>query len=127
MIRFIALLMLAVSVLSAPAMARDYFSAVEDLPLMPGMEEQEDKTVVFDSPQGRIVEMTAITKSDAQQVLQFYSGTLEPLGWSMVGATGNVYSREREELTIVPALTPPGVDKEIVFRLRPAPETTEAE
>ena len=36
-----------------------FFSAIQDMPIMPGLHELADQTVMFDKPQGRIIEAVA--------------------------------------------------------------------
>ncbi|MBU0800986.1 MAG: hypothetical protein KKA05_08260 [Alphaproteobacteria bacterium] len=77
-----------------------FFRAVDDLPLMPGLTEQADEAVVFDQPDGRIVEVTATGTAavTGASVTAFYDETLPQLGWVRDGSGG--YVRDRERLTI---------------------------
>lgn len=77
-----------------------FFHAVEDLPLMPGMTEVTEESVVFDQPDGRVVQVGARAGSGVTgaQVAAFYSETLPQLGWQAEGNAGFV--REKERLTI---------------------------
>jgi len=76
-----ALLLLAV-LLAAPAPAADAFVAgTEDLPLMPGLDPVRDSGIVFDKPQGRIVEVEARGKVTRAAAEKFYADSLPPLGW----------------------------------------------
>ena len=62
-----------------------FFSALQDIPLMPGMEELVDHAVSFDKPSGRISESFALTHGLEQgAVLRFYYATLPQLGWGKV-------------------------------------------
>ena len=83
----------------APAGA-GFFHAVEDLPLMPGMTEVTEESVVFDQPDGRVVQVGARAGNGVTggQVAAFYSETLPQLGWQAEGTAGFV--REKERLTI---------------------------
>ncbi|MDH5749772.1 MAG: hypothetical protein OEY85_10740, partial [Rhodospirillales bacterium] len=49
----------AAAELAAEAPAVPFVSGMEDLPLMPGLEEVAASSIVFDTPQGRIVETFA--------------------------------------------------------------------
>jgi hypothetical protein len=68
--------------LAAPAAAAPAFVAgTEDVPLMPGLHNQENTLVVFDKPQGRIVEIEARGKVTRAAAEKFYAASLPPLGW----------------------------------------------
>jgi len=75
-----------------------FFSGIEDLPLMPGLTELPDATLVFDSPSGRYVEAYAIGKVTDIDIEHFYSTGLPQLGWMAV--TASSYQREGEVLEI---------------------------
>lgn len=72
---------------SAPASAApaQYLSAAPDIPLAEGLQELTDGTLVFDKPQGRILQMTAAQAAgaSAQTARQFYRASLPNLGWAM--------------------------------------------
>ncbi len=74
----------AASVASARAPAQ-YLSAAPDIPLAEGLQELTDGTLVFDKPQGRILQMTAAQAAgaSAQTARQFYRASLPNLGWAM--------------------------------------------
>lgn len=78
------------------AAASEFSSVIEDLPLMPGMQEMKDRAVVFDKPGGRILETTTTTAT--ADVSNFYANALPPLGWRTAG--NNAYIRNGELLTI---------------------------
>ena len=78
--------------------AGEFVSGLEDLPLMPGLVEIDRGGVVFDKPGGRIVEAVAKGRMLADQVHDFYAGTLPQLGWRML-ARGR-FVREGERLSI---------------------------
>ncbi len=62
-----------------------FFSSLQDIPLMPGMEELDGHAVSFDKPGGRISESFALTHDLKQgDVLHFYHATLPQLGWGRV-------------------------------------------
>ena len=75
-----------------------FLKAIADLPLMPGLEEVEDASVVFDKPSGRIVEAFAKGAVGRSDVAGFYDKTLPQLGWQAEG--GGSYWREGERLTL---------------------------
>lgn len=66
----------------APA---QYLSAAPDIPLAEGLQELPEGTLVFDKPQGRILQMTAaqVAGASAQTARQFYRASLPNLGWAM--------------------------------------------
>ena len=80
------------------AQVQSYIAEVEDLPLMPGLAEVEGAGVVFDKPDGRIVEAYAQGEVAREAVLAFYRKTLPQLGWRAVGAT--TFRREDETLSL---------------------------
>jgi hypothetical protein len=75
-----------------------YVGGVDDLPLMPGLVEDTQSNLVFDSPVGRIVEAYATGRVRVEGVEQFYEETLPQLGWVRIGA--NQYRRESDVLEI---------------------------
>ncbi len=75
-----------------------FVQEVADLPLMPGLSEVKDAGVVFDKPDGRIVEAYAQGEVERAAVLRFYSKTLPQLGWHEAGATN--FQREGEKLSL---------------------------
>ena len=92
------------------ATATDFLRFVEDLPLAPGLIEDANAIVVFDKPNGRIVETRAIgPHSSVAAVVDFYRQTLPQLGWIAVAAalkatpTGEMqlsFTRDREALSL---------------------------
>lgn len=78
-----------------------FFTAIDDLPLMPGMTEQAD-AVVFDQPDGRVVEVMATVPlgTGSAGISAFYDQTLPQLGWQKDGANSYVRDKERLSITI---------------------------
>ncbi len=104
-----------------PAMAQDaagFVSTIEDLPLMPGLIEEEGG-MVFDSARGRIVEVYATGPVGEAAVRDFYDETLPQLGWRPLGE--GAFRRENEILKVEfpggPGAAPPLT---VGFRLMPA-------
>jgi len=95
-----------------------FFSAIDDLPLMGGLNEVEGGTMVFDSPSGRIVEALSSGKVSRQRVTQFYSETLPQLGW--LETTPGHFVREGEALKIEFPTSPAEVTINVLFLLSPA-------
>jgi len=80
------------------AQVQSYIAEVEDLPLMPGLAEVEGAGMVFDKPDGRIVEAYAQGEVAREPVLAFYRKTLPQLGWRATGAA--TFRREGEALSL---------------------------
>ncbi len=88
--------------LSFPALAENGYSRViEDLPLIPGMVEMQDRAVIFDTAGGRILETAAQTADSADKVIAFYDKALPALGWAIAGH--GHYTRAHEVLKITPS------------------------
>ena len=78
--------------------ASGFVSAIDDLPLMPGLNEDADALVVFEAPSGRIVEAVATGAVSVERVVSFYAATLPALGWEPHSTGG--YARETDILRI---------------------------
>lgn len=82
-----------------PAWAAPQFLAgTEDVPLMPGLASDESSLVVFDNPQGRIVEVEARGQVRRVAVERFYAQSLPQLGWTKAGHDS--WQREGERLKL---------------------------
>jgi hypothetical protein len=88
--------MLCVSVSAARAQA--FFSSIEDLPVMPGLEEMPGTAVSFSKAEGRIAEVGAAGSVRRDAVLAFYRDTLPQLGWKETGE--GRFAREDERLRL---------------------------
>ena len=88
----------ALLLVTIPAWAVTYLSAIADLPLPDGLAEQTDKSTVFDAPMGRIVTAYASGKVAADDVRDFYDDALPPLGWEKTGEGS--FRRKAEVLKI---------------------------
>ena len=96
--RIIPAVLTALLLASAPAGAAGAFlNEYEDLPLAPGLSEGPGG-MLFDAPNGRIVEAQASGDVSAQQVLSFYAQTLPQLGWDK--QSDNLFRRDNELLRI---------------------------
>jgi len=71
--------------LAFPAMAGDFVPGTEDVPVMPGLTPVADSALVFDKPQGRIVEAQFQGRLKRAQIAAFYAETLPQLGWRQTG------------------------------------------
>ncbi len=94
-----AALLAAVAALTDTAAAEEAFVAgVVDLPLMAELAEVPGLSVVFDKPDGRIVEAAARGRVAASAVARFYDATLPQLGW--VKTAPLRWTREGEVLAL---------------------------
>ncbi len=75
-----------------------FFDLLGDLPLMPELAEVREAGVVFDKPDGRIVEAYASGEVAGDRVLAFYRAALPELGWAPI--TASRYRREGEYLSL---------------------------
>lgn len=77
-----------------------FFESLEDIPLMPGLQELPGETLTFDKPEGRIVETAAILSGEIgrEQVLLYYQSVLPRFGWGKSGE--NEFFRAGEVLRI---------------------------
>ena len=82
-----------------PIRAADVFlSGFEDLPLMAGLTQVVGNGILFDTPQGRIVQASAVGTVSKSSVMQFYAETLPQLGWVRVDDAE--FQREGETLRV---------------------------
>lgn len=109
----LAMLGLGLGLGTGPAMSQSAEPAAEsfligalDIPLMPGLTEDEAATVYFDKPAGRILIASPAGCVDQREARRFYGVTLPQLGWLPAPKTGPgaafklVYLREGERLTL---------------------------
>ncbi len=76
-----------------------FFETLQDVPAMPGLTELEEFTLVFDKPEGRIIEMVArIDGASVHDVRDYYRLSLPQLGWSR--ASQDNYLRGEEHLSL---------------------------
>ncbi len=75
-----------------------FFTGSDGVPIVPGMEEMPDLGIVFDKPEGRIVEGFASGYLDQADIRSFYGRALPQLGWSVFGE--GLFQREGEVLKI---------------------------
>ncbi|MFO1189746.1 MAG: hypothetical protein U1E97_09230 [Alphaproteobacteria bacterium] len=95
--------------------AQDFFTIVDDLPIMPGLREVAGSGFVFDKPDGRIAEAAARGRVTRNAVLSFYAEALPQLGWTM--ASPGRFHRDSEGLSL--AFSTEGRD--LVVRIQVAP------
>ncbi|MEI9986706.1 MAG: hypothetical protein WDN69_28160 [Aliidongia sp.] len=92
-----ALLGLSTAVL-AETPAPGFVPGTEDVPLMPGLATDAGSDLVFDKPQGRIVEIRAHGALTRKAVLAFYKESLKQLGWHETDERH--FQREGERLSL---------------------------
>ena len=81
----IRLALLLVLVVTVSARAEQFVVGTEDVPLMPGLTFIKGSDLVFDKPEGRIVEAQAQGMVSRGKVLAFYTASLPQLGWQKTG------------------------------------------
>ena len=62
-----------------------FLSAVPEIPLAPGMQENVESTLIFDKPEGRIIASEALTDRTTDEILSYYRMVLPNLGWAPSG------------------------------------------
>ena len=115
-----AVVIVVLAVAARPGMAQElsFLSGIDDLPLMPGLLEQTDLTLVFDSAEDRYVEAYATGNVTELTVSQFYQQSLPQLGWLHDGLV--TYQRDGEILIILSSPSPDGSSATTVrFALSP--------
>ena len=96
--RTFAVVVVALAGIAAVGAAERFFAGIEDLPVMPGLEQMQGAGVSFDKPEGRIVEVAARGKVSRRAVVEFYRAVLPQLGWRAAGE--GRYRREGEHLNL---------------------------
>lgn len=77
----------------------EFFTMLQDVPLMPGMTEIEEDSFLFDKPEGGIHQASAeVNGFTRAQILSFYKQSLPQFGWSPI--KDNEYFRDAQILTI---------------------------
>ncbi len=113
------LLITAVSFGALGGDAPRFVAGLEDLPLMPGLSTLEDTAVVFDTPQGRIVEAFATGTMSRAAIEAFYAETLPQLGWTKADEGGWLREGEALRLEFVEADQDRGQGLIVRFALSP--------
>ncbi len=107
----------AFMLVSPPGRGEVFLAGFEDVPVMPGIEVDDEAAMAFDSPAGRIVEAYAAGPVTQDAVRQFYQTTLPQLGWARTGEL--TFQRDGETLTV--ELLDAAAVLTVRFRLAPAP------
>ncbi|MGH7124650.1 MAG: hypothetical protein ACREFI_09785 [Stellaceae bacterium] len=88
-------LLIAAAMGAGTAGAQQFVPGTEDVPLMRELAPVKDSDIVFDKPEGRIIEASARGKVTKAAVRSFYASTLPQLGWK---SSGESWTRETETL-----------------------------
>jgi len=76
-----------------------FFSALNDIPAMPGLYEAPDRHMIFDVPEGRIIELAIVADGvSREKVEKYYRQTLPQFGWHV--KKENSYIRDGEQLDL---------------------------
>lgn len=117
MMKRMALLAVLLCASQSASAGEAFLSGIADLPLMPGLVEDVDAAMVFESPEGRIAQFKASGSPLADQVKRFYAESLPELGWTAQGK--DRFRREAEELRLI--VKPNGKKgSDVRFELAPA-------
>ena len=81
-----------------PLRAEQFVAGTEDVPLMPGLRPLPNSDIVFDKPEGRIIEARAEGATTREKVEAFYAASLPSLGWKAAGR--DVWQRDAERLRL---------------------------
>ncbi len=86
--------------LTAPVQASEFFQGLTDIPVMPGLTQEPEQAVIFDTPGGRVVQAQAYAMDglSGTDILSFYKAALPQLGWAGQGTER--YVRDGERLDI---------------------------
>jgi len=77
------------------------FMNLNDIPLMPGLEELPDHTLIFDKPGGRIIESAMVAQNINRDAIElFYNQTLPQLGWVRINQNAFIRRNEKLHLSI---------------------------
>lgn len=100
-----AVMMIAFILFSLPVRAEEarFFRDLSDIPLMSGLYEADGARIVFDKPEGRIIETSALSETEnISQIKGFYESALPQLGWRRLADEGvsQVYVRQGERLLL---------------------------
>ena len=103
--------------------ANDFVPGLDDIPLAPGLVAADEPDLVFDKPEGRLVETSATSRQSEKKLRDFYAVTLPQMGWQAEKSTkdsakdSDRYRRDQEVLTLVTHRKDGKTD--IIFRLNP--------
>ncbi len=66
------------------ASAEEPLLSALDIPLMPDYVEDDNSRVVFDTPEGRIIQIRVVGPAGAQKAVEFYQLVLPSLAWGQM-------------------------------------------
>ena len=117
-ISVLAALFTALALAPIRAETVDFVSLMDDVPLMAGLAEQDDTAIYFDTPQGRLVKVTALGSMTAAALMAYYQNSLPALGWRVKRQKPDlVFEREGEFLMLT--IHNKGAHRSITFALSP--------
>ncbi|MBV6631651.1 MAG: hypothetical protein KI792_01315 [Alphaproteobacteria bacterium] len=116
---------LAITLMALPGLAHalDYVEGFDALPLMPGLAPSAAGSLIFDKPDGRILEAVLIGQVSASDTFSYYEPTLRSLGWEAVDESGaeRHYRRGVENLQLLYQEGAGTAPAQLILRLNPAP------
>lgn len=89
--------LIAGSLVALQVRAQSFFPQTEDIPQMPGLSQVEE-VANFDSPQERLLILTAMSTKSISETEKYYHQTLKNLGWKAVQK--NLYKRQNDSLQL---------------------------
>ena len=95
---FLGILICAILTTKISNTAPKFIPGVNGLPLVTGLVLMPGRHIIFDTPEGRIIEAFADGKISPANILAFYKDTLPQLGW--IVKSKNEFGRENEVLII---------------------------
>lgn len=107
---------LSLAVTSGVLAGEGFVAELDDVPLLAGLTEQPGTGLVFDKPDGRLVESYASGPLKPAAVMDFYELTLPALGWQHVGELTFLRDGEILRIDMVPD------EKQTTVRFVLAPE-----
>lgn len=106
--------------LFSPAAAETYLTNLPDIPLPDRLSESEEGALVFDKPEGRLIEVRASGSLAPKLVAQFYRDSLPGLGWVMLPIAKDKALRFRRDKEILVIQISENFEGTIVqFQLKP--------
>ncbi|MEM6904062.1 MAG: hypothetical protein AAF556_12560 [Pseudomonadota bacterium] len=119
---------LGVMALPGSAAALEYVQGFDALPVMPGLTPSPAGSLIFDKPDGRILQAVLIGDVSADATFGYYEPTLRSLGWDAQDPDGpNQNSRSRqyrrgvENLQLLYQASQGTSPAQLILRLNPAP------
>jgi len=82
----------------------NFIEELENIPLPTSFIQNKKKSIIFDTPEGRIVEIYTKGRGDKQTVIDFYKESMPQFGWKIIKNHNNKvalrYIKEGEKLDI---------------------------